>query len=69
MSYESLSADNLMRKTQWSHVFNSNLWSALASHKAINKNIFENKVSRLRLYKMIILKYYVESKALLETWK
>ena len=29
----------------------------------------EEKVSRLRLYKMRILKYYVENKALLETRK
>ena len=26
-------------------------------------------VSRLRLYKIIALKYYVENKALFETWK
>ena len=27
------------------------------------------KVSRLRLYKMRVLKYYVENKVQLETWK
>ena len=29
----------------------------------------KQKVSRLRLYKMRVLKYYVENKAQLETWK
>ena len=30
---------------------------------------FESKVSRLRLYKMRVLMYYVENKARLDTWK
>ena len=36
----------------------------------VHRNIFilVYKVSRLRLYKMIVLKYYVENKALFETW-
>ena len=29
----------------------------------------KSKVSRLRIYKMRVLKYYVENKAQLETWK
>ena len=30
---------------------------------------YKEKVSRLRLYEMRVLKYYVENKAQLETWK
>ena len=31
--------------------------------------IAKSKVSRLRLYKIRVLKYYVENKAQLDTWK
>ena len=31
--------------------------------------ILKLKVSRLRLYKMRVLKYYAETKVLVETWK
>ena len=43
------------------------LFKQLRSYDDVN--LGQWKVSRLRLYKMRVLKYYVENKAQLETWK